>query len=168
MDRNPSLAPLAEAFLRHLRLEEDRLRAARDALADLYDAARRGDLDRVRSGQPARDAAAAALGALPAARAAVAAPLAAALGLPAEAVTLSAVAARLPAPWVEQVAAARDRLRALAAEAADLQRRNAILVHHLRSFFGGVLAGDDAPPPRYGPSGDRLGPAAAAVISARG
>jgi hypothetical protein len=104
------------------------------------------------------------------ARSASATELARELGLPAQDVTLGALAAKLPEPLAGELRAARDRLTALTTELADVQRRNANLIGHLRSYVRGVLATLTAAeaPARYGPSGSQVVPAAGAAIQARG
>lgn len=158
----------ADHFLASLAAEEQALRAATAAAADLHAALRRGDL----SGfdRPALEVAAADLQTTTAARNAAAAPLAEAVGLPAAGLTLSALADRLPDPWAAETRAARDRLSGVAAELADLHRRNANLACHLRSYFRGVLSeltAADAPG-RYGRSGGWMAPAGGSALTARG
>ncbi|MBX9622188.1 MAG: hypothetical protein K2X82_00070, partial [Gemmataceae bacterium] len=84
---------------------------------------------------------------------AVVAELAAALGLTAGRVTLSALADRLPESTAGELRAARDRLAGLAAELTACQRRNANLICYLRSYLRGALSGTADPPARYGRSG---------------
>jgi hypothetical protein len=163
-------SPLAATLLDHLRDEEGLLREALDSLTEVHAALRRGDLDAVTAARPRQEALAAALADRHASRSATADRLAEALGLAPAGITLSGLAARLPAADAADFLAARDRLAALADQLREYQRRNAILIHHLRSYFRGVmtaLAGVDTPV-RYGPTGSSSAPHAGAMIQARG
>lgn len=141
------------ALLDHLQAEEDLLGRALAVLTGLHAAVRGGDLSAIEAARPPLDEITAATHARRAERAGVAAELAAAVGLPPEDITLSALADRLPEPDAADLRAARDRLAHLAGELAACQRRNANLICYLRSFFRGALSGTADPPARYGRSG---------------
>jgi predicted component of type VI protein secretion system len=136
-------------LLDHLRAEEALLGRALTVLTDLHAAVRGGDLSATEAARPPLDEITAATTERRAARDAAAAELAAAVGLPPEHLTLSALADRLPGPAAGELRAARDRLARLADELAACQRRNANLICYLRSFFRGALAGTADPPARY-------------------
>lgn len=161
---------LPELFLDRLRVEERLLREAADSLAEVHSALRRGDLASVGAARTRQESLAAALREATIAREDAAARLAAAVGLPAAGLTLSALAARLPEPLAGELQATRDRLTALTTELADRQRRNANLVGYLRSYFRSVLTALTAPggPTRYGPAGACLPAAAGPALQARG
>ncbi|MDB5307478.1 MAG: FlgN protein [Gemmataceae bacterium] len=162
--------PLTADLLDHLRDEESLLREALASLTDLFAALRRGDLNAVNATRPRQESLAAALSHRHPTRAAAAARLAEAVGLPPADLTLSILAAHLPSDAASGLLAARDRLADLAAQLKEYQRRNAILIRHLRSYFRGVmsaLAGADAPV-RYGPSGSSLTPKTGTMIQTRG
>ena len=149
----PVPEPPSAALLEHLRAEEALLGRALAVLTDLHAAVRGGDLSAIEAARPQLDAITAATTARRAERDAVAAEVAAAVGLPPEHVTLSALADCLPEPAAGGLRAARDRLARLAAELTACQRRNANLISYLRSFFRGALSGTADPPARYGRSG---------------
>jgi hypothetical protein len=156
------LSPLADTLLDRLAAEEDLLRAALANQQDVYAALRRGDpaeAQALAAEQPAR---AADMRRAAEARAAASSALARELGAPAAA-ALADLAARLPAEPAGRCLAVRDVLRALTAEIAAVQARNANLIAHLRSFLRGALTAAGAPEPssRYGPTGSRLAPASA-------
>lgn len=162
-------SPLAVSLLEALRREEELLRAALATATDVRAALRRGDLP------AALDAStkpwlAAQLHAAGEARAIAASALGYALGLSAENLTLTALAAKLDAPHAAELLAARDRLQDVAGELAGIQDRNANLVAHLRSFFRGVLSDLSTPdaPVRYGPSGSKLGTLSGLKVQASG
>ncbi len=147
------------------------LRAAVSITANLYESLRTGDLATVKLAQPKQVELAAALSAASNRREAAAARLARTLGLPAENLTLSRLAASLGSEQAAALREARDRLTAIATELGKFQQRNANLVHHLRSYFRNVLSAltnaADVPV-RYGASGARLNPGFGAAIQARG
>ena len=157
-------SPLAASLLSSLAHEEALLRTALAGATEVSSALRKGDLPAA-LGATAQEPLAARLREAADARTSAANALAAAVGLNAEPMTLSALAAKLDAPAAAELLAARDRLAALAAEIAAIQDRNANLIAHLRSFFRGVLSDLTAPdvPVRYGPSGSRVGVAGSAV-----
>ena len=157
------LPQLAELCLGHVAREESSLREARDGLADLRSALVAGDPGRVRAALQRQVRVAVQCDGLRRERSQTSERLALKLGLDPDTVTLSQVANRLPAPWADRVAAARDRLRLLAADADALNRRNAKLVEQCRDFLAGLLdefaAGDAAgraPPPA--PTGQPAAP----------
>jgi len=170
MTRPPPCPPAAD-LLDHLRDEEFLLRETLASLTELNAGLRAGDLAAVAAARPRQEALAAALAGRNVTRAAVAARLADDLGLPpGTPLTLACLADHLPDEVGADLLAARTRFAALARGIADYQRRNAILVRHLRSYFRGVmavLAAADAPT-RYGPSGSCLAPAGRGAILARG
>lgn len=135
----------------------------------MHAALRRGDLAAVEGLRAHQESLAASLHAAGAERAEGAARLAAELGLAADA-TLSALAECLPGPAASELRELRPRLAAAAAELGDLQRRNANLIGHLRSYFRDVLADLTAAdaPVRYGPSGARLAAAGGTAVHASG
>lgn len=161
---------LAASLLRHLRAEEALLREALGSLTRVHASLRQGDLAAVSAAQPAQEALVTALWEAHAARLVPAEALGAVLGIPSEELTLSALVAQIPGPWATQLDEIRTQLNAIAAEIATLQRRNANLIAHLRSFLRGALSaltGADAPV-RYGPSGSRLSRGAGRAIQASG
>ncbi len=149
-----------EPLLRCLRAEEELLTESLAFASEVYAALRRADLATASAVAARQQSLAAAMADAAAARTASAGALARSLGLREDGLTLSLIAAKLPAPFDADVLAARERLTALTAELGALQTRNANLLGHLRSFFRGVLS-DLAPtdsPARYGPTGSRLNP----------
>lgn len=151
-------SPLAASLLESLRREEELLRAALTTATEVQTALRRGDLPGALDSST-RQWLAAELHAAGEARTASASALAHALGLSAENLTLTTLAAKLDGPHAAELLAVRDRLKLAAGELAAIQDRNANLVAHLRSFFRGVLSDLTTPdaPVRYGPSGSKLG-----------
>jgi hypothetical protein len=143
-----------------LRDEEAAVRAARAAADGVNAALRGGDMSAVVAAQPELEALADRLRDASTARTPAAEALAAAVGLPVAGLNLSALAARLPDPLATELRAARDGLSAAARDLADIQRRNANLARHLRSYFRGVLSAFAAPdrPSRYGPAGTMVAP----------
>lgn len=162
--------PLTASFVQLLHTEERLLGEAREGLLGVHESLRRGDFAALEAVRPQQELLASALRDAESRRTELACELAAVLGLPANQLTLRALAERLPGPVAGELEAARERLTAATAALADVQRRNANLVGHLRSFFRGVLADLTAAdgPVRYGPSGGRLAPAAGAAIQASG
>jgi hypothetical protein len=160
MNPHHSARPLVTTFLQALGREEQLLRDAHANVTELHAALCRGDLSGARATCSGQQQLATALHDAAAARAVTATNLARELGLPGEGLTLSALAAKLPAELAADVLAARTRLSALTSELVAIQARNANLISHLRSFFRGVLSGLPAAdaPPRYGPTGRRLEP----------
>jgi hypothetical protein len=157
-------------LLQHLDREEALLRSALLNVTNLHAALCRGDIPAAQAictGQPAL---AVALRTAAEERAASAAALATELGLPADGITLTALAAKLPEDEAAGLLTARLHLTALATELGAVQARNANLLAHLRSFFRGVLSGVTAveSPPRYGPSGSRLEPLTGLAVQGRG
>jgi hypothetical protein len=170
MDPHHLAPPQAATFLKHLEREEELLRAALVNVSELHAALLQGDLAGAQAVSERQGAHAAALVAAAVDRTASANALAGALGLPADGLTLAALATKLPEPLAAQVLTARAKLLTVTTELAAFQTRNANLLGHLRSFFRGVLSdltGFDAPL-RYGPSGSRLQPATGVAIQVRG
>jgi hypothetical protein len=162
--------PPTDALLRHLADEEALLRAALANALALHDALRRGDLPGAQTAARQQGPLAADIAAAGVRRAAAAAALAFTLGLPADGLTLAALAARLAPDLAAGVQSARERLVAVTTDLTAIQARNANLLNHLRSYFRGVLSGLIAPdaPRRYGRSGCGLEPAAGSAIQRRG
>ena len=148
----------ATAFLRCLGVEETLLTEALAIADDVSAALRSGDIASAIAATTRQRTLAGELAAAGMTRTASANALAQHLDLPNAGLTLSLLAERLPAPFADDVRAARERLAGLTSRFAAVQTRNANLLGHLRSFFRGVLA-DLAPtdaPVRYGPSGSRV------------
>jgi hypothetical protein len=161
--------PLADTLLRHLGREESLLRATLTGVTAVCAALRRGDLAAAFDAS-AQQALAPQLRETADDRTAAATALAREVGLVGEVLTLTALAAKLPAPHAAELLAARERLAALTAEVSAVQARNANLITSLRSYFRGVLSDLTAPdaPLRYGPSGSRLEPSTGVGVQARG
>ncbi|MCS6867089.1 MAG: flagellar export chaperone FlgN [Gemmataceae bacterium] len=148
---------LVQSFLQHLQHEETLLREALAITKTLYTALVAGDLGSAQNSSLRQETLAAALQEAAHRRAEAAVALAREVGFTGSALTLSALAARLPEPLATEVIMARDRLAVLTAELTVAQTRNANLLHHLRSYLRGVLSDADSDVPvRYGPSGARI------------
>jgi hypothetical protein len=151
-----------QALAARLRDEERLVRDSVAAAEELFSGLRRGDAAAVEAGRARHEDLANRLTAAAAERARIVRDL----GAPA---TISELIALLPEPEASELRAVQTSLAAAATELAGLQRRNANLVQHLRSYFRGVLTALTAPdgPVRYSPSGARLAPGGGA-IQARG
>lgn len=158
---------LAESLVQHLQDEETLLRQAVASLSEVSDSLRKGDLATLAAARVGHESLAAALQQAAASRQASAEALAAAIGVPADRLTLKALANRLPDPWAAALGEARTRLTAAATELSALQRRNANLINCLRSYLRAALSAADGPV-RYGPSGAKLTTAAGRLIQASG
>lgn len=161
MRPHPPLEALIPSFLAQLFAEEELLQTARNVSAELFAVLRKGDLAAIEPALPRQDELSVALRAACENRESAAIQLACALDLPTQHLTLTRLAGRLGPPHAAALLAARKRLTALAAELAEFQRRNANLIHYLRSYFRGVLAAltkTAEVPVRYGASGVRLNP----------
>ncbi len=92
------------------------------------------------------------------------------LGTSPEAVTLTAVAGRLPAEEAGRLTRLQERLRGLAAEADELNRGNAAMAGQCRNFLrevlGGIAGGHGGG--CYSPRGSQLGTVFDPLIEARG
>ena len=160
MPHTPPLRPLVDTLLARLRDEEAAVRATLAAATAVNAAIRGGDMAAVTAAQPELESLAARLRDASAARTPAAESLAAAVGLPAAGLKLAALAGRLPDLFAAELRAARNSLAAAARDLADVQRRNANLAQHLRSYCQGVLSALAAPnrPSRYGPAGTMVTP----------
>jgi uncharacterized protein YeeX (DUF496 family) len=165
------LTTLAELFLGHLVREEACLRAARAGLDDLNHAFADGDLPTLQAAleraslladltQKTRDD-----------RDRVRVQLAEYLDLDPETVNLSAVSARMPAPYSARIASYRDRLQVLAAEVERQTARAANAAGFCRGFIGKTLSemtDGKAAVTQYGPTHRRDANRGAALLVAQG
>jgi hypothetical protein len=166
----PSLERLVPLCLEHVAREEAQLdatlaslRAVREALLGSDRTALEGALERHRG--TARDAEVTRLR-----RVAFQQEAAALLGVPADAVTLDLLVARLPAGAAGRLADARARLQQQADEARRLNDSNATLLYYcldfLRRFFDGLIG--HAHDGRYGAAGTLAAAPCGSLINARG
>ncbi len=96
--------------------------------------------------------------------------MAAALGVDESTATLERLVLQLDGPKGDRLRAAAERVRGLALEVDDLNRRNAGVVNHClnftRRFLSEITGGGTAE--RYGPTGAHLEAACGSLLSARG
>jgi hypothetical protein len=155
-------------LLELLAAEERLLRDAREGVFGLYAALRKGNPVAVQAALPGNEETAARLRDVSERRHAMAGRLAASVGLDPEAVTLTALADRLPDPPRGEFLRLRATLRDLTAQVDHFRAANANLIDRLRWYFRDVLSGfaAQAAPSRYGPSGAMLtAPAAGGTVA---
>lgn len=165
-----SLESLIEPLLRQLDREAELLHVAIERSREVYEALRAGDLPRMMSTLPQQKALAEELQIQAENRTRLAVLIAELVSLKSEELTLCKLAAHLPEKFQHELSARRDSLSLLSAELISFQQSNANLIHHLRTYFQGVLSGltTEAVPTRYGPSGARVGVSTGMMVLARG
>jgi hypothetical protein len=149
---------LADQLLELLSVEERLLREAREGVLGLYASLRKGNIQAVQTVLPANDQLAVRLESQAALRQSVVVRLGRGVGLTTDAVTLAALADRMPEPYQTEFRRARTTLRELTSQIDQFRAANANLIDRLRSYFRDVLTGFTTPdaPIRYGPSGVML------------
>lgn len=162
---------LSLACLAHLQQEEAMLAETLDSLQEVRGALRGGGLEALRRALDRQARIAEASSELRARRAALRREMAGALGIAPRDVTLSRLAARLPADVATHLTGCRDRLNRMAAEVDRLNRANAALVgqslEFLERFLTEITDGDSVGA-GYGASGALRAPAIGSLIEARG
>jgi hypothetical protein len=169
---NPPPPPdesLSLLCLEQLAREEAHLEAALAALQDVRAALLSKDHAALGVALVRHDATARAAAELTAHRDAFRQQAGAALGVPAESVTLDRLAERLPGA-AEPIAAARARLRQQAAEVERLNASNASLLYYCLDFLQRFFERLTGRPRdgRYGPAGKLAAAAGDSLINARG
>jgi hypothetical protein len=167
----PEVARLVQACLAHLEQEERVLDGTLQALRQMRAALVRGDAPALSEALAHQDQTARAGQEVRQSRTRLRDELAAALGAPAEAVTLRMFLSHLPEEMRQPLARSRDRLHRLATEVDQFNRGNALVIHHGLSFVqhllvsltGGGQSGDC-----YGPAGKRQEIGCGSLMELRG
>lgn len=167
----PVAPAIALACLAHMEHEEAMLAGTLESLREVRSALLDGDLGALKQALDQQAHTARAAEELRRRRVTARAEWAAAIGVPANAVTLAALAARLPADTAERLDRCRARLKQMAAEVEQLNRGNAALVRHslefLHEFFVSVTGGEHVGD-RYRPSGALERTACGTLFEGRG
>lgn len=165
------ITTLAEVFLGHLVREEACLQAARESLSQLHEAFLRGDLVQLQQSLDQASQMADWTQQTREERERVCRQMAEILDLDPDTVNLSAVSARMPAPYSTRIQTYRDRLQVLVAEVERLSVRTSNAAGFCRNFIQRTISemtDGKAAVTHYGPTHRREAARVGALLTARG